>query len=256
MNSIYKNYTLRRIITWIAGASIGLLSNAETIKNVSHSPYVNVQFAESIQAMSKNNLENLIEFKLKDKINLKGEMLESSVSRPEVNSIETEGETSENSDYISYKEIDDYINKAFKKIKVPDYINKKFLRTLIHFESSRNKCAISPKGARGLMQLIPDAWNEVDNSDFYKNSFNPEKNIEVGVKYLKWINDYCKTKYNNWDELTENSKRDYIAAAYNGGIGLLEKKEWDINKMPDETTSYIDSLNSSQELITAKQANF
>jgi soluble lytic murein transglycosylase-like protein len=147
--------------------------------------------------------------------------------------------------YISNGDIDIYINNIYKKIKVSDIIDKEFIKSLIDIESSRNANAISTRGARGLMQLTEDTWNEMDKSNFYDNSFNPEKNIEVGIKYLKWITNYYITNYPNWNQLSEKDKQEYIATAYNGGIGLLKKKGWDIEKMPNETKNYVDSLNTN-----------
>lgn len=229
----YENQTLKRIIIWIVGASIGLLSNAETIKNVSHSPYFKLQLAETSQAMPKRNLENLMDWNL---IPVNSKRI--TKKREETNKI--------NPEYISDNDLDNYINHIYKKVKVPKVIGKEFLKSLINIESTKNIYAQSPKGARGLMQLIPDAWKEVDKSDFYENSFNPEKNIEVGIKYLKWINNYCNKNYAEWRYIPIQEKQEILAAAYNGGIGLLEKREWDIYQMPNETKNYVDSLKVSQ----------
>jgi len=75
MDSIYENNRVRKIITWIAGASISLLSNAETVRNVAHSPYVNVQFVETSNAMPVKDLESMLNFKIsKDKNNFEEEI--------------------------------------------------------------------------------------------------------------------------------------------------------------------------------------
>jgi soluble lytic murein transglycosylase-like protein len=52
-------------------------------------------------------------------------------------------------------------------------------------ESSYNPKAISKKGARGLMQLMPATAKALGVED----SFNPEHNIYGGVKYFKQLLD-------------------------------------------------------------------
>jgi soluble lytic murein transglycosylase-like protein len=50
-------------------------------------------------------------------------------------------------------------------------------------ESSYNPKAISKKGARGLMQLMPKTAEILG----VKDSFNPEQNINAGVKHFKGL---------------------------------------------------------------------
>ncbi len=53
-------------------------------------------------------------------------------------------------------------------------------------ESAFRPRAVSPKGARGLMQLIPSTADRFGVDD----PFNPRQNIEGGMKYLRWLLDY------------------------------------------------------------------
>ena len=79
------------------------------------------------------------------------------------------------------------------------------VHSVIKAESNYNPLAISPKGAQGLMQLIPATARRFG----VENTFNAQQNIEGGVKYLKFLmelyhNDYVK-----------------VIAAYNAGEGAV-----------------------------------
>src|SRR5215469_1959975 len=59
------------------------------------------------------------------------------------------------------------------------------VKAVIKAESGFNHLAVSPKGAQGLMQLMPDTAAEVRVQD----AFTPQDNIEGGVKYLRRLLD-------------------------------------------------------------------
>ena len=144
--------------------------------------------------------------------------------------------------------LDEFINFIYANIKVLEIVDKKFVKSIIDAESERYVYAKSKVGARGLMQLMPDTWNIMEKeSDFYKEAFNPYTNLRAGIKYLNWIDNYCEKNHPKWEELSTKEKSSLIAAAYNGGINRLKKRNWDINKMPEQTRLYvkkIDKLNS------------
>ena len=71
------------------------------------------------------------------------------------------------------------IQKASDKYKV-DY---SLVKAVIKAESNFNHKAVSPKGAQGLMQLMPKTASILQVRD----SFEPESNIEGGVKYLRYL---------------------------------------------------------------------
>jgi soluble lytic murein transglycosylase-like protein len=71
------------------------------------------------------------------------------------------------------------IQKAADKYKV-DY---SLVKAVIKAESNFNHKAVSPKGAQGLMQLMPKTASTLQ----VKDSFEPESNIEGGVKYLSYL---------------------------------------------------------------------
>jgi hypothetical protein len=78
----------------------------------------------------------------------------------------------------------------------PDLVN-----SVIHAESGFNAHAVSPKGARGLMQLMPGTANQLGVND----AFDPASNVAGGSKYLR--------------ELLEQYNFDLVKAlaAYNAG---------------------------------------
>lgn len=104
------------------------------------------------------------------------------------------------------------------------YLPPELIHSIIRAESNYDPFAISPKGAMGLMQLMPET------AKIYKvkNVFDPQDNIEGGVKYL---NDLIKLF---------NSDTDLVLAAYNAGQEAV-KKYGGIPPYP-ETKSYIKNV--------------
>ena len=85
---------------------------------------------------------------------------------------------------------------------------------VIHEESSFRMKAVSPKGAIGLMQIMPDTGREIASNLNYrshkkKDLFEPTRNIRIGIWYLRWL----KKKFNHHQIL--------FLTAYNIGPGRL-----------------------------------
>lgn len=93
-------------------------------------------------------------------------------------------------------------DKSRKYNIAPSLVN-----AVIEVESNWNSTAVSKKGARGLMQLMPSTAREMDIG----NPLNPEENIEGGVRYLRHLLD----KFNGDLSLA--------LAAYNAGPDKIEK---------------------------------
>jgi soluble lytic murein transglycosylase-like protein len=91
-------------------------------------------------------------------------------------------------------------------------------------ESGFRPCAISPKGARGLMQLMPATLEQFKVED----AFDPTANIEAGAAFLKQLLD----KYKGDMKLA--------LAAYNAGPAAVDKA----GAIPDikETRDYVESI--------------
>jgi soluble lytic murein transglycosylase-like protein len=81
------------------------------------------------------------------------------------------------------------------------------VHSLIQVESAYNPHAVSSKGAQGLMQLMPGTARRFGVS----NSFDPEENIEGGVRYLKYLTTLFPTDMR------------LALAAYNAGEGAVWK---------------------------------
>jgi soluble lytic murein transglycosylase-like protein len=92
--------------------------------------------------------------------------------------------------------------------------------SVIQVESNYNPFAVSPKGAQGLMQLMPGTAQRFG----VKDSFDPKQNIEAGVRYLKFLQDTFQD-----DRLA--------IAAYNAGEKAVAKYK-DVPPYA-ETVSYV-----------------
>jgi soluble lytic murein transglycosylase-like protein len=58
-----------------------------------------------------------------------------------------------------------------------------FVRAIVQQESSWRRCAVSRKGAAGLMQLMPQAAKRLGVQD----RCNLSQNVSGGVRYLAWL---------------------------------------------------------------------
>ncbi len=118
-----------------------------------------------------------------------------------------------NSEYFAnlsgkVSDYDDWIKEQSKNI---DW-DWRLLASLIFQESRFKPNAESWAGAYGLMQLMPRTANYFGVS---KKS-SPEKQIEGGVKYIKWLDDRFSSQIKDADERIK-----FILAAYNAGYGHI-----------------------------------
>jgi soluble lytic murein transglycosylase-like protein len=103
-------------------------------------------------------------------------------------------------------------------------VEPRLLRGVIEQESGFHACAISAKGAKGLMQLMPATVDQFKVDDV----FDPKQNIEAGATYLRQLLD----KYKDDVKLA--------LAAYNAGPTTVDT----IGGIPDikETRDYVEGV--------------
>jgi soluble lytic murein transglycosylase-like protein len=102
-------------------------------------------------------------------------------------------------------------------------LKPELIRAVIRRESASYPCAISEKGATGLMQLMPDVAQQ-----FGADPLDPKQNVQAGSRYLKQL----MSRYKGDLKLA--------LAAYNAGPQLVDAQ----NKVPDipETTGYVEAI--------------
>ena len=101
-------------------------------------------------------------------------------------------------------------------------VRSDLVRAVVQVESAFNPQAVSPKGAMGLMQLMPATAKEYG----VVNPFNPIENIRAGVAYLRKLLD----RFSNNEQLA--------LAAYNAGPGAVDKYDQTVPPYK-ETQNYV-----------------
>ena len=73
--------------------------------------------------------------------------------------------------------------EVIKEAAILNNLEIPLIQAVIHAESAFDPWAVSPKGAQGLMQLMPATARFLK----VRNSFNPEENINGGTRYLAFL---------------------------------------------------------------------
>ena len=99
------------------------------------------------------------------------------------------------------------LNQVVNTASATYHLDPDLVNSVIHAESGFNTHAISPKGARGLMQLMPATASQLGVND----AFDPQANVDGGSRYLR--------------ELLERYNFDLVKAlaAYNAGPQRVEQ---------------------------------
>lgn len=118
---------------------------------------------------------------------------------------------------------DEYLQRLIDHYGEYYQVDPLLIRCIIEQESAYDPLALSPAGAMGLMQLMPDtAWLlGVDDP------FDPEQNIEGGVRYFS-------------QQLDHFGSVELALAAYNAGPGAVET--WGGVPPYPETVNYVNSI--------------
>lgn len=119
------------------------------------------------------------------------------------------------------------------KIAADQGVEDSLVHSVIRAESNYNPHAVSPKGAQGIMQLIPATARRFGVG----NTFDPRENVLGGVKYLKFLLDYYHDDYVR------------AIAAYNAGEAAVDR----YNGIPPyaETRAYV--YNVAKNLKAARE---
>jgi len=86
-------------------------------------------------------------------------------------------------------------------------IERALLAAVAKIESNFNPYAVSPRGACGILQLMPQTVKRFG----VKNVFDVTQNIEGGARYLRWLIDHF------------NGRVDLALAGYNAGEGAVDR---------------------------------
>jgi soluble lytic murein transglycosylase-like protein len=122
---------------------------------------------------------------------------------------------------------DNFIKLASKRHDIDFYL----VKAMIKVESNFNNWAISKKGAKGLMQIMPDNYKQLK----IKDPFNPWENIMGGTKYIKMM----MKRF--------NGKLPLALAAYNAGPNAVDK----FDEIPPyrETENYVKKVMKYYNLL-------
>lgn len=116
--------------------------------------------------------------------------------------------------------------------KVPErYPSRQLLDALAFVESSNNPRAVSPAGARGLYQFMPDTWGDVMTGPFTQ-AFDPVSSEIAAVRYLEWIRSTL-TKWKGSADVID------VLACWHGGIGRYKRLGYRLDKMPERTKQFV-----------------
>lgn len=123
---------------------------------------------------------------------------------------------------VAATRIEDFVKEASQRFAIP----ASWIRAVMRVESFGDPGALSPKGAMGLMQIMPDTWAELRaRLGLGADPFDPRDNIVAGAAYLRELHD----RYGEGGFL----------AAYNAGPGRYEDHLTTGRPLPSETVVYM-----------------
>lgn len=118
-----------------------------------------------------------------------------------------------------------FIAEASQRFGIP----AAWIRAIMRIESHDDRNSTSPKGAMGLMQIMPDTWTALRaRLGLGSDPFDPHDNILAGAAYLR--------------EMHDRYGAPGFLAAYNAGPGRYEDYRDRGRPLPPETIAYVANL--------------
>jgi len=126
---------------------------------------------------------------------------------------------------IAADSVASYVAEAARRFAIPE----SWIYAVMRVESAGDSRAVSPKGATGLMQIMPETWADLHTryalgGDIY----DPRDNIMAGAAFLR--------------ELYDRYGVPGFLAAYNAGPGRYENHMATGRPLPAETIAYVNRL--------------
>lgn len=127
----------------------------------------------------------------------------------------------------------DKLLESIESIAEAQGLDPNLVKAMVKAESGFKPKAVSPKGAMGLMQLMPETADRLG----VKDPFDPEENVAGGVKFLKGL-------------LKEFKDPEKAIAAYNAGPGAVKR----YNGIPpyEETKQYVSKVKRFYQDFSSK----
>ncbi|MFC4518657.1 lytic transglycosylase domain-containing protein [Cupriavidus pinatubonensis] len=126
------------------------------------------------------------------------------------------------------------VEPMIRQIADKQDVDPALVKAVMAVESGFNPSAVSPKGAIGLMQVIPDTGARFGVSGDARRSVeeklaDPRTNISAGVRYLRWLTELFPDNI------------ELVLAAYNAGEGAVQRYNNRIPPYP-ETQQYVSTV--------------
>lgn len=118
------------------------------------------------------------------------------------------------------------LNPALTAAALAHDVDPLLLHAVAHVESRHNTRAVSPAGARGVMQVMPDTARRFGVTDPERSLFDAETNLRASAALLRSL----RSRYG--DDLR------LVLAAYNAGEGAVDKHGRNVPPYP-ETEAYV-----------------
>ena len=126
------------------------------------------------------------------------------------------------------------VAKAIVEVAVREKVDPFFIAAVISIESKFANTAVSPVGARGLMQLMPSTARSLSKmpvgSGLHAQLYDTRANIDLGVKYLQSLD----AKYNGDKVLA--------LSAYNWGPGNIDRAKVERRHIPSSVLNYATTI--------------